>query len=333
MILLIKVKKSLFAFLLILLLGACSNQASIYEGIPSEGDGVIAVDIPDNNEVVESEPGHKVNELSETEKDLIEDLHESEEDKISFIVVDVENKQVMRSYLASQPRRLASISKLSTAIGALENVNNIEVPKVKKMLKNSDNGEASRYVRLAAKAINGTIAPGSAYTQSHSCPIAFLDDEIAAHTVLDWLMDSLSSVDWTDASINDGAGCHYDNFMNSIQVARIIEFSDSKGQSYDGLSFEKLLSISGTDGTWKNKNKDHKGRILAKTGTLNPNSNLAGFFYAKRGGDMKKYYFTVFVEKKGGGQYTTKARKLIESLMRYWINYYSMEKGEPISPF
>ncbi|MCJ8277316.1 MAG: D-alanyl-D-alanine carboxypeptidase [Bdellovibrionales bacterium] len=103
--------------------------------------------------------------------------------------------------------------------------------------------------------------------------------------------------------------------------------------AYAGKSFEELLSISGVDGTWRSRNTEHRGRIFAKTGTLRPNSNLAGYFYARRDGEMKKYYFTVFVEKRGAGQYTTQARRMIESLLRYWINYYSQNEGEPIGDF
>lgn len=328
-------KKLILIFVGLALLSACSrSEDSIYRGIPSEGDGVIAVDIPeDDGELIEEPSRQGLDELSETEQQIVDDYHESEYDKLSFLVVDVENDSVMRSYLASTPRRLASISKIATSLGALERVRNVEVPKVSRMLKNSHNGEASRYVRLAAKAIDGTVTPGSPYVAAASCPTEFLNDEAAAHVVFKWLMEELSVIDWTDASFNDGAGCHYENFMSANQIASLIQYADLKGSKYNGMSYEKLLSVSGTDGTWKNHNKDHKGRIFAKTGTLNPNSNLAGFFYARRGGVLKKYYFVVFVEKKGGGSYTTKARNMIESLVRYWINYYSVNQGDAILAF
>ncbi|MCB0378255.1 MAG: D-alanyl-D-alanine carboxypeptidase [Bdellovibrionales bacterium] len=325
--------RTVFILATVILLAACSKERSIYEGLGPEEDGVIDVTIPDDGEGAPLESiRHNVDELSSEEKKFVDDLHESEYDKLSFVVIDVENMKIKRSYLGETPRRLASISKLSTALGALERVNNVSVSKVRQMLKNSNNGEASRYVRLAAKAIAGIVSP-PAYTDAHSCPNGFLEEEDQAHAVLNWLTSQIPEADWTDASINDGAGCHYDNFMDGFQIAEILHFADSRGKAYAGLNFEQLLSINGTDGTWKNKNTDHKGRIFAKTGTLNPNSNLAGYFYAKRQGVMKKYYFAVFIEKKGGGSYTTKARKLIESLMRYWINFYSAQEGDSLGDF
>ncbi len=252
---------------------------------------------------------------------------------MSFVVVNVESKAVIRSYFSESPQRLASISKITTALGALENVRNVEVPKVQNMLKISNNGEASRYVRLAAKAIDGLVIGSPHYTQAHSCPSAFLQDQQAADVVFDWIQSELPDVDWTGASFNDGAGCHYDNFMSPLQVAKILQFADKMGKVFDGKNFEDLLSVNGKDGTWKNKNLDHKGYIFAKTGTLNPNANLSGYFYAKRKGKFIKHYFSVFVQKKGGGSYSTNARKLIEGLLRYWINYYSANEGKPLAPF
>ncbi|MCJ8276104.1 MAG: D-alanyl-D-alanine carboxypeptidase [Bdellovibrionales bacterium] len=313
---------------------SCNKKSpSIYEGIPQAGEGVIAVDIPDTEGDVVDEPDlMKKDQLSLEEKELVDDLHEGEVDKLSFLVVEAESSKVMRSYLSEEPRRLASVSKIPTALAALMEVNNVEVNKVSGMLKISNNGEASRYVRLAAKAIDGLVTGSKHYPQAHSCPDEFLKDLPAAKIVQGWVFNQIN-IDWTNASLNDGAGCHYDNFMNSEHVVHIIDWADQQGAIYAGMSFDELLSISGVDGTWKNKNKDHKGQIFAKTGTLRPNSNLAGYFYARRDGEMKKYFFNVFIEKKGGGSYTTKARKLIESLMRHWINYYSQKKGEPIEDF
>ncbi len=314
------------------ILGACSGDKSIYQNLSPEEDGVVAIAIPEEDSPVEASPSRR-DTLSDTEKDLVDRWHEGEVGELSFVVIDAEERKVLRSYFAEAPQRLASVSKITTALGALTNVRNVNVNKVKNMLKISNNGEASRYVRLAAKALDGLVIPSPHYPQKHSCPAEFLEDQLAADVVFDWLTKELSSVDWTGASFNDGAGCHYDNFMTPIQVAHILDYADSKGEAYNGYTFEELLSINGVDGTWKNKNLDHKGYIFAKTGTLRPNANLSGYFYAKRKGEFVKHYFSVFVNKKGGGSYSTKARKLIEGLMRHWINYYSQHQGEPVGDF
>lgn len=341
-----------FCFLVTVFLASCSApEASFYKGIPAEGDGVVDVEIPDDpadmeeilDEIEEDEEQasddtdeeafRDADELSDRELQLVNELHNGEQDKLSFVVVDVERSLVMRSYLAETPRRLASVSKIPTALAALEEVNNVSTTKVTRMLKNSHNGEASRYVRLAGKAIGNHTTTGESYSAGASCPSAFRNDRTATKISQNWLFEKVSDVDWTDASLNDGAGCDYGNFMNPIQMASVLEWADSRGKAYAGKSFEQLLSISGVDGTWRNRNRDHRGQVLAKTGTLRPNSNLAGYFYARRGGVMKKYYFTVFVEKRGAGSHTTKARQLIESLVRYWIGYYSQTEGQPIGRF
>lgn len=310
---------------------ACSGQESIYQDLAPEEDGTIAIEIPeDGAEAPLREPVRAVNQLAQSEVNLVDQWHEGEYDKLSFVVVRAKTRQVVKSYYSDIPQRLASVSKVTTALAALENVRNVEVPKVARMLKNSNNGEASRYVRLAAKALEGLVTPTKHYTQKASCPSEFLNDKPAAEVAFEWLISEMQNVDWAEASFNDGAGCNYNNFMTPLQTAAIFEYADNKGAVYDGKDFEDLLSINGKDGTWKNKNKEHKGYIFAKTGTLNPNANLAGYFYAKQNGQFKKYYFAVFVNKKGGGSYSTRARKLIEGLMRYWINYYSANPDDPL---
>ena len=349
-----------FAVLSVLFAAACSAPShGIFEGLSPEGDGVVAVDVNETEqeqeavadgiaaeeaekeqsenesvEVEESDPEFRAaDQLSARELELVDDLHNGERYKLSFIVVDAERSLVMRSYLAEVPRRLASVSKIPTALAALERVRNVNVSSVTRMLKNSHNAEASRYIRLVGRAIGGHVTTGASYSQAASCPSAFENDFRAAKIGQEWVFDQMPNTDWAEASLNDGAGGDYRNFMNSVQIASMLEWADSRGQAYGGQSFERLLSIAGVDGTWRNRNRESTGQIFAKTGTLRPNSNLAGYFYARRNGVLKKYYFSVLVEKRGAGSHTTKARQLIESLMRYWIAYYSQTPGQPVGEF
>lgn len=312
---------------------ACSKDEGLYQNLGPEEDGVVSIGIPDDDEPAPQPESRGIDQLTSEEVALVDRWHEGDYDKLSFVVVDVDRSEVLKSYFSEIPARLASVSKITTALAALENVRNVEVPKVANMLKISNNGEASRYVRLGAKALEGLVLPNPHYSQKHSCPSAFLEDEPAAQVVFKWLTEELNYVDWTGAGFYDGAGCHYDNFMSPLQVARILEYADSKGKAYNNLQFEDLLSINGKDGTWKNKNLEHKGYIFAKTGTLNPNANLSGYFYARKNNQFRKFYFSVFIQKKGGGSYSTKARRLIEELLRYWINYYSAYPGDSLGEF
>lgn len=304
---------------------ACAKKSqSIYGALPADEDGSIAADIP-----VEEDPEFPnevdtvptlPDELSTVEQKLTKDLYSNQTSKFSFLVVNAKTGDVIRSHLATTPRRLASVTKVSTSVAALENVNNISFDKVAAMLKASNNGEASRYVRLAAKAIDGFTVTGGEYSAAASCPSSTAKELPAARSAFGWIKKQRPDVDWTGADVRDGAGCDYGNQFTALQTVYVLQLADSFGSSYGGKTFEQLLSIAGVDGTWKSHNTDSKGKIFAKTGTLSPNSNLAGYFYANRGGVAHKYYFTIFVEKRVGVDTSEKARKFIEALVRNWIN-------------
>lgn len=326
---------------LFLLFAACSKSGKgIYENIPANEDGIVDVSLTEEdislekisqrnwtNEII------KADDLSSPEISIVKTYHRGQFSRFSFIIVDAESNKVVRSYLADTPRKLASVTKVSTAIASLETIPNVNVNTIKTMLKSSLNNIASKYVRLAAKSINNYTTNKKSYNEPHSCPSTFKNDQKAAEIVFEWIASQFKDVDWTNASLKDGAGCDYENKMSAFQLTKIFQLADSMGPIYDGHSFEQLLSISGTDGTWANYNKDTKGRILAKTGTLSPASNLAGYFYAKKQDKLKKYYFAILVEKDAGTENTNKARKFIEALMRNWIFFYSEHDGEFLATF
>lgn len=314
---------------------ACAkHNKSIYANLATDEDGVLDSGIPYDGDEDSQEPQPPLvltDTLTKAETDIAKKYHKSQLSRFSFLIVDAETQNVMRSYKALQPRRLASVTKIPTALTALENVNGPSIDKIKSMLKSSNNGEASRYLRLSIKSLFNYVAPGSSYSAAHSCPSSLSNEHKAASLMLDWIKSEVANVDWDGGNLKDGAGCDYGNFMNAVQMVKILQLADSKGAAYNGQTFEKLLSISGVDGTWASRNTDHKGLVLAKTGTLNPNANLAGYFYARRGGKMHKYYFVVFVEKDSGSTAATQARTFIESLVRNWINYYAAQEGEAIA--
>lgn len=325
-----------FGLLILLMVTACGRkQQSIYSHLGAEEDGIVDSEIPFDGSEENQEPQPPLilsDTLTKAEADIAKKYHNNQLSRFSFIIVDAENNTVMRSYKAQQPRRLASVTKVATAFTALETVNGPSIDKIKAMLKSSNNGEASRYLRLSVKTFANYIVPGSAYTVAHSCPTSAVEnEEKAGGLMLDWIKSQITSVDWSGSTLTDGAGCDYGNFLNALQITKILQLADSKGSIYNGQSFERLLSISGTDGTWASRNTDHKGLVLAKTGTLNPNANLAGYFYARRDGVLRKYYFAVLVEKDSGSTSSNNARTFIEYLVRNWINYYAQQAGEPIA--
>lgn len=336
----LNMKTKILLLTTLLIATACGKSShSIYQGLAEDEDGVINSVVDDENQtedqLADRDDAKTVvlpDELTSAEANLIKQYLSNQTAKVSFAVVDAEDDSIVRAYRSLQLRKLASVTKVSTSIAALENVNGIEVNKVKAMLKSSDNGEASRYVRLAAKAIEGWVSPGSNYSTPHSCPgsSTLQKENEAAKIVLSWIKKQVSDIDWSGAALKDGAGCDYGNVMTPLQMLNVLRLADSKGKAFAGLSYEQLLSISGVDGTWASRNTDAKGRVLAKTGTLSVAGNLAGYFYAKRNGVLKKYYFAVLVEK-SSSQTNANVRTMIEGLVRNWINYYSQQKGESLA--
>jgi len=324
-------KNLLFICLLSLTQIACAKKNnSIYGNLSADQDGAISSEIPNEESsefpnLPDTAPQFP-DELSSVEKKLTQDMHSGQTEKLSFLVVNAETQVVIRSHLATVPRRLASLTKITTAISALRNVSGVNYDKVGNMLKTSNNGEASRYVRLAAKAIDNLVVTGGEYTAASSCPMSTTKEIPAANSVLKWLTDQLPAVDWSDAVIRDGAGCDYGNHFSALQTIHVLKLASSYGKIFDGNSFEDLLSISGVEGTWKNFNTDSKGMIFAKTGTLAPNSNLAGYFYVKRNNKIYKYFFAIFVEKRVNIDSSAAARKFIEALVRNWIHQLSREE-------
>ncbi len=337
-------KYKILLVLSIFTVAACgkSNTHSIYSNLADDQDGVVSADIIQTDTDSEGNPISisdwseplAADQLTSTEISLIKKYHSSQTEKVNFVIADAGAGQIIRSLHALAPKRLASLTKLSTSIAALENVSNIEVSKIQAMLKTSDNSEASRYVRLAAKAIDNLETPGSPFQGHSSCPSStrIVDEYPAAEAVFAWIKNAIPRVAWTDAELKDGAGCDYGNHMSPVQLINLLKYADDRGPVYDGKDYEKLLSIAGVDGTWRNRNTESRGKILAKTGTLAVASNLAGYFYVTRSSKTYKYYFSVLIEKTSA-ENIGNARALTENLLRYWIKFYASNAGTPIGQF
>ena len=325
-------EKIKYALVTLVFCVACGQKSSdLYGDLGESDDGVIDAEIPAEDIDPNTSAKVSVDELVPQEKAIVDSKFGARYQAFNFVIVEADTMNVMRSYHASTPARLASVTKIATAITALDHISGISYDKVRSMLKRSTNGEASRYLRLTVKNMFGYLVPGNGYTDQSSCPAnAVAQEADAATMILDHMMSKVNA-DWTGAALKDGAGCNYGNVMTPLQIAAILNYADVQGTSYGGQRFETFLSISGVDGTWKSRNTDARGRVLAKTGTLNVAANLAGYFYAKRGGELHKYYFAMLVTKQNSGE-ATRARAFIESMVRYWVNYYSTMRGEPVNP-
>lgn len=317
---------------------ACARPGSqLYSNLQANEDGVVDAILPnDPNEApadyTDWSEATAIEQLTTEESKLIKSYLGDASDRISFLIVDAKHGNVQRSFGSNKYRILASNTKLFTALAALENVSGIEVNKIKAMLKSSDNSAASKYIRLAAKAIDNTSSAGKPYSGHSSCPsrATLAQERPAANSVLRWLKSRVQG-NWTNGALMDGAGCDYGNLMTPVQVISLLKYADLRGKAYAGQTYEQLLSISGVDGTWGSRNRDAKGRILAKTGTLSTASNLSGYFYANRDGSINKYYFSVLINK-SSSQSPTQTRALTEKLMRYWLQYYAVHQTVAVTP-
>lgn len=331
-------KYALSLLFILMISSSCSKRTkSLYSQLPDSQDGVIEVNVSEDQAGAQRSSQPTVileNELLEKEAKLIKKYNGGKTDTFSFLVINASTSQVLRSYNSTQLHQMASLTKLPTSIMALVNLPNPDIKKIKKILKESNNGAASQLLHETVKVMFQLDVPGKAYEKEHSCPSQEIlnNEREAAGMMLDWFK-TVVRARWNGAVINDGAGCDKGNLINAQQILKILQFADSAVPQATGQSFEQMLSISGVDGTWSDRNQDSRGMVLAKTGTLNTESNLAGYFYAKRDGQMHKYYFAILVQTSVGAEYIKNARSFIEGLLRGWIGYYSAQPGEAISNF
>jgi D-alanyl-D-alanine carboxypeptidase len=301
-----------------LLLAACGReQRSLYNELHGDEDGLVATDVETKGVDNDTHPVMP-DELSQEEAKHIQTYLRGQNAQVSFLVVNASSKGIVKSFQARKVKSLASVTKLATAIATLDNDSDRDMGEVSSMLKSSNNSLASKYVRRAARAISGVIVPGKPFTAAHSCPGSTAVEAPAAQAVFTWLKQKHADADWAGADLRDGSGCNHDNRFSALQVVELIEFADSHGRAWNGKTFADLLSINGVEGTWAARNRDSRGMIFAKTGTLSNASNLAGFIILQRGGRIYKYYFAVMIEKTSRDT-TARSRALIESLVRVWI--------------
>ena len=292
---------------------ACSKDSgapagSIYFGTASDYDGVVEADID-----LVAEPSEK----------LVEDSAFEKRGDIGYQLTGGADQQVKTEFDAKNPRILASVTKISTALAALRNVSDVNVAEVSAMLRESHNYQASMLLRRFAQTVLGMELPppkqpSRGRSAAHTCPSNGTVEAPAAREVLSWLKKMISA-DWTNAELADGSGCSYENKMSPEQLVEILQYADSLGPAFSDQDFASLLASPGRSGTLRSRLGGLSGRakVFAKTGTLNGAITLAGYLFVPKGKEIEKYYFAVLISTNSRAE-ARSARARIDYLVKSW---------------
>jgi D-alanyl-D-alanine carboxypeptidase/D-alanyl-D-alanine-endopeptidase (penicillin-binding protein 4) len=116
-------------------------------------------------------------------------------------------------------------------------------------------------------------------------------NEAGLEVVRDFLVEA--GIDSEKIRLNDGCGLSRENFLTPRFQTSLLEFLSSR--PYFNL-FINTLSISGTDGTLRNRLSalEVKGSVHAKTGTLNGVNTLSGYITTLSGRNL---IFSIFANR------------------------------------
>jgi serine-type D-Ala-D-Ala carboxypeptidase/endopeptidase (penicillin-binding protein 4) len=134
-------------------------------------------------------------------------------------------------------------------------------------------------------------------------------NEAGLHVIKEFLLDA--GIDIGKIRLNDGCGLSRENLLTPRFQTSLLEFLSKR--PYFNL-FRNTLSVSGTDGTLRNRLSaaDVKGSIHAKTGTLNGVTTLAGYITTQSGRDL---IFSIFANRVSAKAKTKKTIDEICSLL------------------
>jgi D-alanyl-D-alanine carboxypeptidase/D-alanyl-D-alanine-endopeptidase (penicillin-binding protein 4) len=147
-------------------------------------------------------------------------------------------------------------------------------------LKNSNNFIGENLVKSLGRRASGGTQPGSWTNGAEALASAL----------------RASGIDLGSAVLEDGSGLSRGNRVTARLLVDVLRTAD---RSF-GVGPELLagLPVSGRDGTLRNRARRVKGRVRAKTGTLNGVSALAGFARTEAGRDLA---FAILVNDSRGG--------------------------------
>ncbi len=143
--------------------------------------------------------------------------------------------------------------------------------------KFSHNGYAETFFKLAGQRIKG--APGTC-----------AKGEAAVQQTL-----SGAGIDWKTVRLGNGSGLYHVNRVTTSAVVALLQAMAKAGKQGD--LWRRTLAIGGVDGTLRRRLKTPatRGKIFAKTGTLDDVTALAGYAISKgAGGEGHRYAFALF---------------------------------------
>jgi D-alanyl-D-alanine carboxypeptidase/D-alanyl-D-alanine-endopeptidase (penicillin-binding protein 4) len=138
-------------------------------------------------------------------------------------------------------------------------------------------------------------------------------NEAGLEVVKEFLVQA--GIDSEKIHLNDGCGLSRENFLTPRFQTSLLEYLLNR--PYFGL-FYNTLSVSGTDGTLRNRLSamDVKGSIHAKTGTLNGVTTLSGYITTQSGRNL---IFSIFANRVTA---VTKVKRTIDEICSLFVKFY-----------
>lgn len=113
--------------------------------------------------------------------------------------------------------------------------------------------------------------------------------------------------------IIDGSGHSRYNLVSPVQITRLLNYAYNNPKI--ATDFIQALPVAGTDGTLKYRMNEIRGRVKAKTGTLDNVSSLSGYIKTNRGHTV---IFSIIVN--GVAPPLTKYRHLQDNICQYLVS-------------
>jgi serine-type D-Ala-D-Ala carboxypeptidase/endopeptidase (penicillin-binding protein 4) len=138
-------------------------------------------------------------------------------------------------------------------------------------------------------------------------------NEAGLEVVKEFLVQA--GIDSGKIHLNDGCGLSRENFLTPRFQTSLLEYLLNR--PYFSL-FYNTLSVSGTDGTLRNRLSalEVKGSIHAKTGTLNGVNSLSGYITTQSGRNL---IFSIFANRVTA---VTKVKRTIDEICSLFVKFY-----------
>lgn len=148
------------------------------------------------------------------------------------------------------------------------------------------------------------------------CEIDNLSD--AANCLRAWYQENYQTQNWQGLNWENGSGLSDKTRITANHINEILKVAYNK--KYENRYFPTFLPVSGVAGTLRNKFSDKSLKILAKTGTMNYVSSLAGYLFAGE----RQYSFVIIVNNQilRDIMLTSKERKLRKKAAEFTKRWY-----------